>query len=284
MALREENEHWVQLASAGLICSFGLQAIINLGVNLNLIPSKGMTLPFISVWRLIAARIGHHYGHACRLDASTRHGSSQHARASCRRFANRKWSTPMSGVDKIFLAAGGTGGHMFLAGALAEQLKDAGYDVHLATDKRGMAYVSNLTPMELHQLPAATVYGGGFIDVAFANYHIAVGSSCFINSHFRLRPKVIIGFGGYPSFGPIIAGHFTPSFRLCMSKMPYWVGSINWLPISVPMLRPVLRTPPICWLRQFKNCAAPAIRFVPPFCARPKAVIVIWRRPAPLRC
>jgi cell division protein FtsW len=47
-ALRDENEHWVQLASAGLICLFGLQAIINLGVNLNLIPSKGMTLPFIS--------------------------------------------------------------------------------------------------------------------------------------------------------------------------------------------------------------------------------------------
>ena len=47
-SLREENEHWVQLASAGLICLFGLQAIINLGVNLNLIPSKGMTLPFIS--------------------------------------------------------------------------------------------------------------------------------------------------------------------------------------------------------------------------------------------
>jgi cell division protein FtsW len=47
-ALRDENEHWVQLASAGLICLFGLQAIINLAVNLNLIPSKGMTLPFIS--------------------------------------------------------------------------------------------------------------------------------------------------------------------------------------------------------------------------------------------
>ena len=47
-ALREEREHWVQLAASGLICLFGLQAIINLSVNLNLIPSKGMTLPFIS--------------------------------------------------------------------------------------------------------------------------------------------------------------------------------------------------------------------------------------------
>ena len=47
-ALRDETEHWVQLAASGLICLFGLQAIINLAVNLNLMPSKGMTLPFIS--------------------------------------------------------------------------------------------------------------------------------------------------------------------------------------------------------------------------------------------
>ena len=46
--LRAEQEHWVQLAAAGLTCLFGLQAIINLAVNLNLMPSKGMTLPFIS--------------------------------------------------------------------------------------------------------------------------------------------------------------------------------------------------------------------------------------------
>ena len=46
--LRAEREHWIQLAAAGLTCLFGLQAIINLAVNLNLMPSKGMTLPFIS--------------------------------------------------------------------------------------------------------------------------------------------------------------------------------------------------------------------------------------------
>ena len=47
-ALRDEYEHWIQLSAAGLICMFGLQAVINLAVNLNLIPSKGMTLPFLS--------------------------------------------------------------------------------------------------------------------------------------------------------------------------------------------------------------------------------------------
>ena len=46
--VRKESQHWVQLAVAGLVCLFGLQVCINLAVNLNLMPSKGMTLPFIS--------------------------------------------------------------------------------------------------------------------------------------------------------------------------------------------------------------------------------------------
>jgi len=42
------EDHFVQLAASGLIFLFGLQAAINMAVNLNLLPSKGMTLPFIS--------------------------------------------------------------------------------------------------------------------------------------------------------------------------------------------------------------------------------------------
>ncbi len=44
----EERDHFVQLAASGLFALFGLQAVINMGVNLNMLPAKGMTLPFIS--------------------------------------------------------------------------------------------------------------------------------------------------------------------------------------------------------------------------------------------
>ncbi|MCF6195902.1 MAG: putative lipid II flippase FtsW [Emcibacter sp.] len=46
--LMKETDLFVFLAAAGLLMEFGLQALINLGVNLSILPSKGMTLPFIS--------------------------------------------------------------------------------------------------------------------------------------------------------------------------------------------------------------------------------------------
>lgn len=48
LSLRDSREHWIQLSGMGLIILFGLQTIINMAVNLNLMPPKGMTLPFIS--------------------------------------------------------------------------------------------------------------------------------------------------------------------------------------------------------------------------------------------
>jgi cell division protein FtsW len=46
--LLHEEDKFVVLAAAGLVCQFGLQALINMAVNVQIAPSKGMTLPFIS--------------------------------------------------------------------------------------------------------------------------------------------------------------------------------------------------------------------------------------------
>ncbi|HEV2866094.1 MAG TPA: putative peptidoglycan glycosyltransferase FtsW [Allosphingosinicella sp.] len=46
--LLHEEDKFLVLAAAGLVCQFGLQALINMAVNVHIAPSKGMTLPFIS--------------------------------------------------------------------------------------------------------------------------------------------------------------------------------------------------------------------------------------------
>ena len=60
MRLFEENNMFVVLSVSGLVVQFGLQAIINMGSTLNLLPTKGMTLPFISYGgsSLIAQALG----------------------------------------------------------------------------------------------------------------------------------------------------------------------------------------------------------------------------------
>lgn len=76
MHLLYENDSFVFLATAGLIVQFGLQVLINIGVNLNLMPAKGMTLPFISYGgsSLMAASIG--MGMVLAFSRRTRFGRS----------------------------------------------------------------------------------------------------------------------------------------------------------------------------------------------------------------
>ena len=46
--LMRERDTFIRLAGAGLACTFGVQAMINMGVAVRLLPAKGMTLPFVS--------------------------------------------------------------------------------------------------------------------------------------------------------------------------------------------------------------------------------------------
>jgi cell division protein FtsW len=48
MRLLKERDPFIRLAGTGLACAFGVQAMINMGVAVRLLPAKGMTLPFVS--------------------------------------------------------------------------------------------------------------------------------------------------------------------------------------------------------------------------------------------
>jgi UDP-N-acetylglucosamine--N-acetylmuramyl-(pentapeptide) pyrophosphoryl-undecaprenol N-acetylglucosamine transferase len=131
----------------------------------------------------------------------------------------------------VLLAAGGTGGHMFPASVLAEQLKAEGYDVHLATDTRGLAYLPQLTQMIHHKLPAATVFNGGVLALPFRllTLMVSVLSSLYLVQ--RLKPEVVVGFGGYPSFGPIMAAILLGR-RVLVHEQNAVLGRVNRLAAS----------------------------------------------------
>ena len=141
-AFREEDA-FVRLAAAGLVMIFGLQALINMAVNLNLLPAKGVTLPFISYGRssLIASAIT--LGMVAGL---TRRPASRLASHALQPLGGLTVTSgeggPAMSRGSIMLSAGGTGGHLFPAQALGDELIKRGWDIDLITDTRGNMFGS----------------------------------------------------------------------------------------------------------------------------------------------
>ena len=105
----------------------------------------------------------------------------------------------------ILLAAGGTGGHLFPAFALAEELTRRGQIVDLVTDERGDRYGTNFPGRAIHQVPSATLASRSVIGVASTASTLGRGVVRALLLLRRLRPCVVIGFGGYPTFPPLAA-------------------------------------------------------------------------------
>lgn len=105
----------------------------------------------------------------------------------------------------ILLAAGGTGGHLFPAEALAHELKARGYTVHLVTDRRAERYASNFPADEVHVVRSATIGSKNPFKVAGALWTIFRGVREAGRLIRKVRPKAVVGFGGYPTVPPLIA-------------------------------------------------------------------------------
>ena len=105
----------------------------------------------------------------------------------------------------IVVAAGGTGGHLFPAESLAHALISRGRVVELVTDTRAEKYGSTFPARKIHAIPAATPTGGSAISRALAIATLGGGALSSLMLLRRLRPAVVVGFGGYPTVPPLFA-------------------------------------------------------------------------------
>jgi UDP-N-acetylglucosamine--N-acetylmuramyl-(pentapeptide) pyrophosphoryl-undecaprenol N-acetylglucosamine transferase len=105
----------------------------------------------------------------------------------------------------VMLAAGGTGGHLFPAEALAHELKARGYSVHLITDSRAERYAGKFPAEEIHVVPSATIGSKNPVKVAQALYKLWSGTRQAKALMRRIRPVAVAGFGGYPTLPPLMA-------------------------------------------------------------------------------
>ena len=104
------------------------------------------------------------------------------------------------GQPCILLAAGGTGGHMFPAQALAEAMLNKGWRVRLSTDLRGACYTGAFPKaVEIVEVSSASFARGGLATKVIAGPKIVAGVIGMVMQMMRDRPDVVVGFGGYPS-------------------------------------------------------------------------------------
>jgi len=105
----------------------------------------------------------------------------------------------------VLLSAGGTGGHLFPAQALAQELKARGWTIHLATDERAEKYSKDFPADEIHIVSSATFKEKTLIAVLKTLSQLAKGYIASRRILTKTGAKVAVGFGGYPTVPPLLA-------------------------------------------------------------------------------
>ncbi|MES2984069.1 MAG: undecaprenyldiphospho-muramoylpentapeptide beta-N-acetylglucosaminyltransferase [Pseudomonadota bacterium] len=130
----------------------------------------------------------------------------------------------------VILAAGGTGGHIFPALALAEVLRARGFDPQLVTDHRFHHYNTSSTEGILGQIQIHTIragsLGGGLVNKARSVVGIACGVLQARRIMRQLKPMAVVGFGGYPSFPTMVAAMMTGQ-RTIIHEQNSVLGRVN---------------------------------------------------------
>jgi len=133
----------------------------------------------------------------------------------------------MSIVRHFVLAAGGTGGHMVPAHALAAELMRRGHRVALVTDERGARIPGLFDGVQTHIIPAGRLGGGprGWLK-AFRD--IRAGTAMARQLYETFDPAAVVGFGGYPALPALRAG-FKAKIPTLVHEQNAVLGRVNRL-------------------------------------------------------
>lgn len=131
----------------------------------------------------------------------------------------------MTVTRHFVLAAGGTGGHMIPAHAVAEELMARGHHVALVTDERGAKIPGIFKDAAVHVLPAGRMQGGplGWVKGLRG---ILAGRDMARRMYETFKPSVVVGFGGYPAL-PALLGALKDGIPTAVHEQNAVVGRVN---------------------------------------------------------
>lgn len=118
----------------------------------------------------------------------------------------RRGQQPPGPGGTYVLCAGGTGGHMVPAHCLALELQARGHKVHLVTDERGLRFPGLFPGVEITKVDAASTGRSGWKSLPSVALSIWKGRNTARRLFKQMRPRAVVGFGGYPALPGLLAG------------------------------------------------------------------------------
>lgn len=133
----------------------------------------------------------------------------------------------------IILAAGGTGGHLFPAASVAEELALRGHEVIILTDTRGLRFARIFGNREVCEIASGRVTESGLTSKLQAVMALGKGYLQALAFIKERNPAAVVGFGGYATF-PVLLAARTQGVPSCVHEQNAVLGRVNrWLSPTV---------------------------------------------------